>query len=80
MDKNEYLSEKQLEYEPDVKDTFISNKSGDYQRLIWGEPQELKEREIERWEGFMEYIEENKLDPLPDYYMNEETKMGYRFL
>jgi len=27
-------------------------KSGEYQRLIWGEPLELRERELNYWEAF----------------------------
>jgi hypothetical protein len=36
-------------YIPDDSDIFVFAKSGDFQRLIWGEPQELKEREKTAW-------------------------------
>lgn len=67
------------EYEPDTTDTFITVKSGEYQRLIWSEPLELREREEDFWEQFMEFIQENSLQDLPTYYTSKE-RIGLRFL
>ena len=51
-----YINPHHLTYDPVDSDLFITGKSGDYQRLIWGQPQDLREREIERWEAFEEFI------------------------
>jgi hypothetical protein len=53
LDVFTYITEEILEYEPTQKDLFIyHSKTGDYQRMIWGDPQVLREREIERMEEF----------------------------
>ena len=39
MDPFTYITEEHMEYEPTPKDIFIYHKkSGDYQRMIWGDP------------------------------------------
>mgnify|MGYP006178617761 CR=1 FL=1 len=53
--------------------------TGDYQRLIWAEPQELREREVDYYAKFMEYITENKLEPLPEYFTGAH-RHAYRYL
>ena len=80
MDPFTYITEEHLEYEPTPKDIFIYHKkSGDYQRMIWGDPQELRERETDRMEEFLEYIEKQGLEKIPEFYFQED-RMGYRFL
>ena len=75
-----YLTEQVINYEPNERDLFIKNeKIGDFQRLIWGAPLELKEREIENWKKMEEYITENSLDPLPEHYTDNQ-RIGYRIL
>jgi len=57
LDPFTYITEEIMEYEPTPQDVFIYHKkSGDYQRLVWGDPQELRERETDRWEEFIEYV------------------------
>jgi hypothetical protein len=69
LDPFTYLTEEILEYEPTLKDTFIYHKkTGDYQRMIWGDPQELRDRETERMEEFLDYVKTNNLEPIPDFY------------
>lgn len=80
LDPFTYITEEILEYEPCQKDLFIYHKkSGDYQRLIWGDPQELRERETDRMEEFLEYVKEKGLEPVPEFYFGPD-RMGYRFL
>ena len=68
-----------LEYETCLSDTFVTIKNGDYQRLIWCDPQELRDRELDNEEKFHEYIKTNELAPLPDFYLDHE-KYAMRFL
>ena len=76
----EYITDVHRNYEPTDEDLFISApKSGDYQRMIWGHPQELRERELKHWEAFEKHIKDNGLDPLPESYV-AETRMGFRYL
>lgn len=80
MDPFTYITEEILEYEPITTDIFIYHKkSGDYQRMIWGDPQELRERETDRMEEFLEYIEKNGLEKINDFYFGDD-RMAYRFL
>ena len=46
-EESEYLTEEMKTYEPCDQDIFISVKSGDYQRLIWGGAMVLREREVD---------------------------------
>ena len=64
----EYITDVHKNYEPTDLDLFISVPSGDYQRLIWAEPNELREREIQKWQEFMDFIKENNLEALPEFY------------
>lgn len=80
LDPFTYITEEHLEYEPTMKDTFMYHKkTGDYQRLIWGDPQELRERETERMDEFLEYVEKNNHGPIPEFYFGAD-RMGYRML
>lgn len=54
-----YFTDEMKEYVPTERDLFITIRSGDYQRLIWGEPMELREREEVKWQEFMDYIKDN---------------------
>ena len=47
--------------------------------MIFSEPLELREREEGKWEEFEEYMKENKLTKLPDYYTTKE-RISFRFL
>jgi hypothetical protein len=47
--------------------------------LIWAEPLELTEREINYWQEFQNYIKENNLDPLPEEYVSS-SRLAFRFL
>jgi hypothetical protein len=50
LDKDTYITDEHKNYIPPERDTFILiKKSGIYQRLIWGEPLELSEKETQRW-------------------------------
>ena len=69
--QQEYITDFHRNYEPSQLDLFISIPSGEYQRLIWAEPNELREKEEDAWEDFMEYIKENNLEALPEFYTNE---------
>ena len=76
----DYLTEQVKNYEPNERDLFIKNeKVGDYQRLVWGAPLEMRERELENWKKLEDYISENNLDPLPEYY-NDNQRIGFRIL
>ena len=76
----QYITDEHLNYQPCDEDIFISSKSGDYQRMIWGQPLELREREQKHWQAFEQYIKDHSLEPLPEAYVTEETRMGFRFL
>lgn len=76
---NNLITEEMKEYDPSVQDLFITIKNGDYQRLVWGDEIDLREREEDHWEKFEEYIAEKGLDPLPEYYTTSE-RIGFRFL
>jgi len=54
-----FMHDELLTYQPTELDLFMTIKNGEFQRLIWGEPLELRERETTHWEKFMEYIKEN---------------------
>ena len=75
----EYITQELLEYEPCLADMFVTIKSGDYQRLIWSEPQDLRSREEDAWDSFQDYISDNSLAELPKYYSDYE-RIGLRFL
>ena len=54
FDKDMYITDEHKNYIPPERDTFILiKKSGIYQRLIWGEPLELSEKETQRWQEFL---------------------------
>jgi hypothetical protein len=76
---SEYITQEMKDHVPTLQDTFITIQTGDYQRLIWSEPMELREREEEAMEKFMEYIKENNLEPLPEFYTTYE-RHAFRFL
>ena len=76
---NPYITDKMRNYEPSNENMFITIASGDYQRLIFSEPLELRSREEENWESFEDYIADNGLDPIPEYYKSHE-RIGLRFL
>ena len=79
LDKGTYITEEMRNYTPSDQDVFIQvKKSGVFQRLIWGEPVQLKEIEKQRWQEFCKYLEDNKLGPLPPYYTTDE-RMGPRY-
>mgnify|MGYP001028487179 CR=1 FL=1 len=68
----DYITDAVKNYEPCERDLFIENKKiNDYQRLVWGAPLEMREREIENWQKFEDYIKENELENIPEYYTNE---------
>ena len=75
----ELITDEHREYEPTQKDLFISIPSGEYQRLIWAEPNELRTKEEDHWDGFEDYIKENNLDPLPEGFTGSD-RLGFRFL
>ena len=74
-----YITDEHRNYGPTERDMFISVRSGEYQRLIWGHPRELRDRETAHWEAFMKYIADNGLEPLPEIYVTEE-RLGFRYL
>ena len=39
----------------------------------------MRQKEEDHWEDFVDYIKENDLEALPDFYTNE-LGMGFRFL
>ena len=46
LDKDTYITEQFRNYTPSEQDVFIQvKKTGIYQRLIWGEPVKLKDKE-----------------------------------
>ena len=48
--------------------------------MIWGKPSRLFAKDEKKWLEFKEYIKSNKL-PMPDErYMDEDTRLGYRFM
>lgn len=49
------------------------------QRLIYGEPRELQEEEVKKWEEFLQWIEENGLEPLDPRY-TDQRRIGLRYL
>ena len=55
---NKYITDDITELDPSNQDLFLSIPSGEYQRLIFGEPLELREREEVAWESFMAFIKE----------------------
>lgn len=59
-------------YEPTQQDLFISIPSGEYQRLIWSEPNELRTKEEDHWDSFTEYIEKNNLEKLPESFTGSD--------
>lgn len=79
LDPDTYITEQFKNHEPLDADVFILvKKSGIYQRLIWGEPVKLKDKENQRWQEFNEYLEDNNLGPLPPYYLGDD-RMGPRY-
>jgi len=36
--------------------------------MIFAEPLELKQREVDYWQSFLDYIKENELEELPLWY------------
>jgi len=46
----DYNDDRVKNYQPSEKDLFMKIKSGDYQRLIWAEPLEITEKEINYWQ------------------------------
>ena len=50
LDKDTYITDEFRNYAPSEQDVFILvKKSGICQRLIWGEPVKLKDKENQRW-------------------------------
>lgn len=74
-----YITDAIKNYEPTERDLFIYIDSGEYQRMIFGEPQKLKDEEEKKMEDFNNYITANKLDPLPEFYRTSE-RYDLRFL
>jgi hypothetical protein len=66
-------------YEPTDEDLFIRIPSGDYQRMIWSEPLPLNDREKEYDDKFKDFVKENNLKPLPDFYTSSE-RIALRYL
>jgi hypothetical protein len=63
-----------------MEDIFIQvKKSGVQQRLIWGDPVQLKDIEKMKWLEFTNYVEKNNLGPIPDYYLGSD-RMGHRYV
>lgn len=75
----EYITEEMRVYEPCDQDIFISIKSGDYQRLIWGGKMQLRGREVDHQQKFMEFIAKSKKEQLPEVYLTED-RLAMRFL
>ena len=74
-----YVTDEMREHEPADEDCFLRKKNGDWARLIFGEPQELKEREEEHLEKFVDYVQENGLEPVPEWFM-ADTRVGLRYI
>ena len=62
------------------KDEIVRLIDGQYQKLIWGKPSRLFKKDEQKWEGFKQYIKENKLTFPESYYMDEDSRVGYRFM
>ena len=66
----QYITDEHKSYSPRQLDEFIIIPNGEYQRLIFSEPIQLKPEEVEKWKQFLKLIEGSKLDPLPPYYLD----------
>jgi hypothetical protein len=60
-EQQQYFSEDALNYNPSWEDILIMNSKGDTQRLIFAEPQPLKEHEIKYISEFHIYLKDNNL-------------------
>lgn len=74
-----YLTDEMRAYNIDDENIFIKLKRGGRSRFVHGEPLVLEEDEAKQWKGFLKYIEENNLEPLPEKYTDKE-RLGFKFL
>ena len=70
--ESDYLNQVLVDYEPCQTDLFVTLKDGNYQRLIFGEPQDLLQEELDKWEAFEDYVEEKKLPAVPSFFSSSE--------
>lgn len=79
LDKNTYITDEHRNYTPTEEDIFIRvKKTGVYQRLIWGEPVELKGPEVVKWMELQQHVANEKLPDIPPYYL-DSNRMGQRY-
>jgi len=67
-------------YKPTELDEYVRLEDGQYQKLIWGKPSTLMKKDENKWLAFKAHIVKSKL-PMPHArYMDEETRVGYRYM
>ena len=74
-----YVTDAVRNFTPGDDDKYIKIKSGDFQRLIFGEPRNLVARENEHRRKFDQWIKDNKKAAIPEDYLNKE-RLWLRFL
>ena len=77
--QSDLITDVHRNYEPLPEEIFLTIPGGEYQRMIWAEPMELREKEEDHWDNFEDYIKQNKLEALPEFFTSE-TRMGFRLL
>lgn len=74
-----YITDEMRKYDITDDNIFIKLKSGGRARFVHAEPLKLEDHEVKLWDGFLKYIEDKKLAPLPEAYTNNE-RLGLKFL
>ena len=77
--QSDLITDTHKNYGPLPEEVFLTIPGGEYQRLIWAEPQELREKEEDHWDNFQDYIKNNNLDAVPEFY-SSNLRMGFRLL
>ena len=74
-----YVTDAMHKLELTDADKYIKIKSGDFQRLVFGKPQKLVQREIDHRKKFDKWMEDNKKSPIPADYLDDQ-RLWLRFL